>query len=69
MGVCRNFSRGGGGGGGKTTKIKKVDTFSARRTKNRPFFGAPKPQTKNVALLRRFRLKYRVSMASAEGTS
>ena len=33
------------------------------------FFGAPKAQTKIFAFLRRFRLKFRVSIESAEGAS
>ena len=31
--------------GAKPPTIEKVDTLSARRTENRPFFGAPKAQT------------------------
>ena len=34
------------------TLKKKNDTFSARRTKNIPFFGAPKAQTKIFAFFR-----------------
>ena len=49
--------------GAKPPTVWKVDTFSARRTKNRPFFGAPMAETKFFAFLRRFRLKYSVSMA------
>ena len=40
--------------GAKPPTLKKVETFSARRTKNRPFFGVPKAQTKNVAVFRPF---------------
>ena len=32
--------------GAKPPTLDKVDTFSARRTQNRPFFDAPKAQTK-----------------------
>ena len=55
--------------GGKSPTLQKVDTFSARRTNNRAFFGAPKALTKIFAFLRRFRLKHRVSSASAVGAS
>ena len=44
--------------GAKPTTPKKVD-----------FFGALKPQTKKIALLRHFRLHVRVFIASAVGAS
>ena len=50
MGARINFSRGGGGQNHRL--FKKVDTFSARRAKNRPFFVAPKAQTKIFAIFR-----------------
>ena len=55
--------------GAKPLKLLKVDTFSARRTENRSLFRAPKAQTKTFAFFARFRPKYSVSIASAEGAS
>ena len=52
----------GGGDWEKSPTIEQIDTYSARRTKHRRVFGAPKAQTKMFALLRHFRLKYRVSV-------
>ena len=56
MGARRIFSR---GGGAKPPTLKTVNTFSAR----------PRRKRKVLRFLRRFRLKYKVSMASAEGGS
>ena len=42
MGVRRNFQE----GAKPPTTIKQICAFSARRTQNMPFFGAPKAQTK-----------------------
>ena len=67
MGPLRNLSRGGGGQNRQHFKrltrfrraIQKIEYFSShRRRKWKPF-----------AFSRRFRLNYRVSMASAEGSS
>ena len=65
MGARRNFSRGGQSRRHfkKSTRfrraVQKIDHFSARRRRKRKF----------LRFLRRFRLKYRVSIASAEGAS
>ena len=40
--------------GAKPPTFLKTDTFSARRTKNRPFFGAPRAQTKNFTFFATF---------------
>ena len=65
MGARRNFSRGGQNHRHfkKSTRfrraVQKIDHFSARRRRKRIF----------LRFSRRFRLKYRVSSASAEGAS
>ena len=52
-------------GGAKPPTFEKVDAFSARRTKIRLFFGAPKAQTKFFAFFRRFSLQYIVNLMRA----
>ena len=65
MGARRNFSRGGQNHRhfkkliSFPRAVQKIDQFSARRRRKRKF----------LRFLRRFRLKYRVSIATAEGAS
>ena len=49
MGARRNVPE-----GTKPPTLKMLTRFLARRTKNRPFFGEPKAQTKTVAFFATF---------------
>ena len=65
MGARRTFSR----GGQNHQHFKNLTRFRRAVQKIDHFFSAPTAQTKNFAIFATFRLKHRVSMASAEGAS